>query len=362
MDVESFYSETYGEARALFLDACTGAGLVPTRFPCPAQGADGEPLYTDVVRAGPADAPAVFIGNSGTHGVEGFCGSGCLVGYLRSGLHRALPAGTAMVLVHAINPYGFAHERRVTEGNIDLNRNFVAHDGAYPKNPAYAALHPHVVPADWDGPARAAADAAIAAFIAEHGPTAYLAALQPGQYDHADGLFYGGQAATWSNRTWREVIATHCAGARRVACIDFHTGLGPRGYGELIYAGAADAPAYARARDWYGGEVTCPAAGNSVSAGVQGSVRDAVETLAGAAEVTPLALEYGTLPVEDVLESLRADNWLYLHGDVGSPQGREIKAQIRAAFYGEDRAWKTDVWDRAVDVLERAMAGLAGGG
>ncbi len=46
------------------------------------------------------------------------------------------------------------------------------------------------------------------------------------------------------------------------------------------------------------------------------------------------ALEYGTQPVPDVMLALRADNWLHLHGDVGSAQGRAIKRQVRDAHTG----------------------------
>ena len=36
----------------------------------------------------------------------------------------ALAAGLRVVLLHAINPWGFSWARRVTEDNVDLNRNF----------------------------------------------------------------------------------------------------------------------------------------------------------------------------------------------------------------------------------------------
>ena len=52
------------------------------------------------------------------------------------------------------------------------------------------------------------------------------------------------------------------------------------------------------------------------------------------------------------------DNWLHVHGDLRTPRGREIKAQIRAAFYPDQDDWKKLVFERAVDVLERAMKGL----
>ena len=38
---------------------------------------------------------------SGTHGVEGFCGSGCQIGYLNDQLYEALPITSGIVLIHA---------------------------------------------------------------------------------------------------------------------------------------------------------------------------------------------------------------------------------------------------------------------
>jgi hypothetical protein len=58
-------------------------------------------------------------------GGEGLGGAGIQTGSFRSGVARELPPDTALLAVHAINPYGFAWMRRVTEGNVDLNRNVV---------------------------------------------------------------------------------------------------------------------------------------------------------------------------------------------------------------------------------------------
>ena len=62
---------------------------------------------------------------SGTHGVEGYCGSGIQIGFLKEGLFAELPDDMSVVLLHAMNPYGFSNDRRVNEDNVDLNRNFL---------------------------------------------------------------------------------------------------------------------------------------------------------------------------------------------------------------------------------------------
>src|SRR5205814_8817574 len=52
--------------------------------------------------------------------------------------------------------------------------------------------------------------------------------------------------------------------------IDLHTGLGPSGHGERIFACRDEAPALARARAWWGDEVTSIYDGTSSSAKLTG--------------------------------------------------------------------------------------------
>jgi hypothetical protein len=72
----------------------------------------------------------LLIVSSACHGVEGYCGSGVQVFALHDDEWRAKArdAGVAVLYIHALNPYGFSHLRRVTQENVDLNRNF--HDFA----------------------------------------------------------------------------------------------------------------------------------------------------------------------------------------------------------------------------------------
>ncbi len=117
-----------------------------------------------MARLGPRDASRVLITISATHGAEGFCGSGAQVGSFEVGLGRELPADTALVAIHAINPYGFAWLRRVTEDNVDLNRNFVDHSAPLPRNPGYDELADAICPSEWQDAARDAARRRLEAY------------------------------------------------------------------------------------------------------------------------------------------------------------------------------------------------------
>ena len=192
----TFFSSTYSEARTKFLRARGDLGLAVERHVHPGRGREDEELATDVVRLGPEDADRVLFSMSATHGVEGFCGSAVQTGALRSGLYDARSDGMAVVLIHAINPYGFSWLRRVTHENVDLNRNHIDHGRPYPANPGYEALKDALCPGEWNDETRAATRALLGAYAARHGAMALRSAISAGQYSHPEGLFFGGNAPT----------------------------------------------------------------------------------------------------------------------------------------------------------------------
>lgn len=361
MTVESYFSATYSEARQKFAAAAEAAKAAFTVYENPnAKGPNGEVLTTDVACIGPDDAERVYLTISGTHGAEGFCGSGSQIGHFRDRLFEAMPANTKAIMIHAINPYGFAWLRRVTEDNVDLNRNFQDFSRPLPQNKAYEEVHDWLIPSHWEGQGRAAADQAILEYQQKFGVFAFQSAMSGGQYSRPDGLFFGGQKPTWSNDTFRRILREHVpATAHKLVSIDFHTGLGPMGYGEPIYVGPEDKAFYDRAKKIFGAEVTNPNDGSSSSARVTGTVPEAFLGLPKSIEVTAIALEYGTQPWQQVTEALRGDHWLHARGDVNSPLGKQLKQKIRDAFYTDTPAWKAAVYGRAADFALRAFRGLA---
>ena len=145
----------------------------------PLPGRDGETLAMDVALDGSADAERLLIVSSACHGVEGYCGSGVQVFAAHDAEWRehARSAGVAVLYIHALNPHGFSWVRRVTNENVDLNRNFQDFSRPLPQNPAYAELHDLLLPAQW--PPTAENEAAIQDYIAKHGLTRFQAASTP---------------------------------------------------------------------------------------------------------------------------------------------------------------------------------------
>jgi uncharacterized protein DUF2817 len=357
------FSPSYAQARAKFLQAAKSAGLEVEAKPHPLKGADGEELAMDVARDGHPNADSLLIVTSACHGVEGFCGSGVQVSALQDSAWRqhARERGVAVLYVHALNPYGFSHIRRATHENVDLNRNFQDFSKPLPVNEAYREIQSVLLPEEW--PPSPENTAAIAQYVATRGAAAYQAALSRGQHDFPGGIFFGGTEPTWSNLALREVLRSHGRRAARIGWIDVHTGLGPSGVAERIYAGRDDPPAVARARQWWGGKGATPVTsiydGSSSSAFLTGLMCNAVYEECPQAQYTGIAMEYGTLPMMDTLQALRAEGWLHLHPQAPRALAVQIKRQMKDTFFVDTDEWKQQVLRQAREVLFQAADGLA---
>ena len=356
------FSASYAKARVKFLEAAATAGLAIASFNHPLPGRDGETLAMDVAFSGPPDADKLLIVSSACHGVEGYCGSGVQVFALHDAewLAKARQHDVAVLYIHALNPYGFSHIRRTTHENVDLNRNFQDFAQTLPANGAYRQLHALLLPDTW--PPTAENTATIQRYVGEHGLREFQAAVTRGQHAFADGMFYGGTASTWSNTVFRQVLRQFSRQANRIGWIDLHTGLGPSGVGERIFSCRDDPQALIRARAWWDGGGATPITsfydGSSTSARLTGLMWSALYDECPQAEYTGIALEFGTVPITDMLDALRAEHWLHNHPQAPPEQAVGIKQRLLDAFYTDTDAWKGQIISQARQSMFQAVEGL----
>lgn len=329
-------------------------------LPYDGQGPHGEPLSTELVWLGDQQAGKVLVLLSAVHGVEGFTGSAIQVDLLRrfaSGEVR-LPDGVAVVMVHAVNPWGFAWCRRVDEQGIDINRNFVDFNHV-PDNPGYRALATALIPpeGDWQ-----AAQRVLDAYRQQHGQFAYEVAASGGQYEFPGGLFYGGSGPSQARRNMEWLLGQWDWSQREVAVIDLHTGLGPYGHGELICDHPLQTEGLFTARRWYGDSVTVSEEGNSCSVPKLGLLDYAWHAVMGPNSCY-VTLEYGTYPITGLLQTLREDHALNPPGpyDWHDPARAAVRQRLRRHFYPAEPRWQTLVLLRARQVIQMACAGLVAG-
>ena len=356
---EQHFPKDYREARANFVAACEAADLgITSRVHPSATGADGKPLFLDTTTIGPIEAPKAMLLISGTHGVEGYFGSAAQTGLVREGIARHVPKGVKLVMLHALNPFGFAFDRRVNEDNADINRNFVDH-ARPPRNAAYDTLAEWIAPKDISREAMRAANAKLRAFSDAHGAFALQEAISRGQYRHSDGLYFGGSREAWSARMLRDVLGEDFAHVKELVVIDFHTGLGEPGAGEMITEDLPSSKAYRRQKAIWGPRVKSSEAGESVSAPLVGTIDKAMADWAKHCELTFAALEVGTVPTRDVFNALRKDNWLHCFAGRVREKAEEIRREIRAAFFPDTPEWKRTVFAHAGEVVRQGLKALA---
>lgn len=361
------FSTSYGEARQKFLAAGAAARADIVSLKNPAAGPENEELFTDLALLGPRDSKSVLVLISGTHGVEGFAGSAVQTGLMREGIASNLKEESSILMIHAINPVGFAHLRRVDENNVDPNRNFLDHSKPHPQNLAYDALADFIEPLSVLSLPRIAVWPRLLWYKATGGTKELQQAISGGQYSHPKGLFYGGRSETWSNKTLRSIVQKYLSGALRVVVIDLHTGLGAYGDYEIILQQPEESPTYRRAIAIWGSEkvrttfngYSDRAAGetddHAFSAELSGSIKLAFVNLLPKAEVTAVTVDFGTSSAVKVFLAMRDENWLHYHGNPSTSRGQKIKAALRRTFYPEDDGWKQMVWSGAKQVVHKAI-------
>jgi len=359
MEVPDYFSTSYNEARDKFLKAAHGSDVQVESIIHPHLGPHGEPLFIDVAAIGPSDAKDVLVLSSGTHGVEGFTGSGIQTGFLRNEIASYLESDIGMLFIHSINPYGFAHLRRFNEDNIDLNYNFSDHSEPYPKNPGYEKLAGAIAPKSVSLVSEIGSWFCLFWYMKREGEKELEKAITSGQYTNPKGLFYGGRFETWSNRTIQKVAHRYLSNKNRVVVIDFHTGLGDFGSAEIILNEPVVSDEYKRAIAIWGTEIVkTTETGEASSIHLTRTLKLAFPKMLPNTEVTAVSLEYGTFSPMEVFKTLRLENWLYHYGEENHPKAQKIKAELLRVFYPNSNEWKLQVWQQGKEIVDQALLSI----
>lgn len=352
IDTELFPAN-YASGRQHWL-AELGSDMRCFSYPCSGTSPEGEALFTDTVWIGPDDAAKVVVLIGGTHGVEGFAGSAIEIDALRliTGGKLVIPANMAVLMIHALTPWGYAWLRRCDADGVDLNRNAVDFSRPLPENIGYEALKPALLSNDAQQ-----RKTVFAAFELSHGREALEKAISAGQYSDPSGPFYGGIAPAHGRLVVEDLMRKYALHQRDLAVIDIHTGLGSFGYGEIICDHQPDSPATKVARHWYGDSVTLPLLGTSSSVPKFGLLDYAWHAIMNERSCY-ITLEFGTYRTDQLFEVLLRDHQLWAQSDNDLAR-REHSQLMRQHFCPNDKAWQEMVLFRARQVISQALRGLS---
>jgi hypothetical protein len=353
------FSPDYATARKKFRGAAERLNWALHAYPIGTAGPQGEDLTIDVAISLPTQTDCVLVLSSGLHGAEGLLGSAIQLAFLgRWQKQFGLPAGVRCVLLHGLNPHGFAWSRRFDADNIDPNRNFLLEGEEYSGSSAEyelfnRLLNPERPPSQWDLFYLRALWA-----VARHGQPKLKQALATGQYDFPKGLFFGGKGPSQTKMIIQQNLKWWIGKARTVAHLDFHTGLGAWGTCKLLLDYRPAATQEERLARWFGAgayEVNDP---EKVAFQPRGSFGQWCVAQRCAPVYVFAFAEFGTYGNISVIAGLRAENQAHHWGLPGAPSTARAKARLRELFCLASGTWRSRVLAKGIDLVDRAFGGL----
>jgi hypothetical protein len=357
MNILDSYSQNFEMARQRFRDAASNVNARLERHAVSVDGYDDGTLTIDVAFVGSPDPRWTVVVSSGLHGVEGFFGSAIQVAWLTDVATSGFqPEHGRIVLVHAINPYGFMLQRRTNEDNADLNRNFLFSSESYRGAPdGYADLDAFLNPTS--PPSRLEPYRLKALWnIWRLGLPAIKNAVAGGQYDYPKGIFFGGHGPAQSSRIIQDNFDQWIGSASDVVHVDFHSGLGKYSHYKLLLVEPMNSPNLEWYRDHFGAESVEPVAnGEGTAYEASGIIGDWIARHFKERNYRFLAAEFGTYSVIRVLGALRAENRAHFYCEPNSRVYQRTKNELLECFCPASDSWRKRVLEQGVQTIEQCI-------
>jgi hypothetical protein len=333
------FQPTFDDCRQSFLEIARSTGGELRSHSVPSQSESGLSFETLYLPPTSGTKKKLLVLTSGIHGIEGYTGSALQRHFLSSDLFEKRDPHLGILIIHGINPYGFKHFRRVTENNVDLNRNFdVTTELFKTVNPEYEKLNTFLNPESRYS--RLLFYPKAMALILRHGMEKLRRAILQGQYKNSQGIFFGGINFEPQVSLIRDELLRVTEGYEKVLLVDLHTGHGQRGklhlfgdrspfidpdYMQEVFDGMAID--FGQAKDFY-----------SVTGGFTVFV---ARLLHGKTKFAGIVFEFGTIDSQKpkgALESLY--RMINENQKTKSPGDKEDFLEM---FYPRDAEWRKEV-------------------
>ncbi len=352
------YPVNYVDSRSRFRHAAAALGAVLLSFPI-ASERFGD-LSIEVALIGSAALPAIVL-SSGLHGVEARVGAAIQLAWMEA--HRQHPVPGRFILIHAINPYGFAMGRRVDEHNVDLNRNFLNHandlpathtvDVAAPDTSGYVRfnglLNPANAPKRVDGFVLQALG-----YLAREGVHQLQGAIVTGQFEFDKGLFYGGSRTSCSVKIIQQHIHQWVGDSSHVCHIDVHTGLGRFAECQLLVQTSPGSEDYRWFEKTFGAEelVSTATAGKNAYQPI-GAMGNWLTAHFAERPYYFVTAEFGTYSAIRMLSALRRENQAFHYTAVESQSRTLARQRLERCFCPSSSFWQRQVLQRAGNLIQQ---------
>ncbi|MBL8022021.1 MAG: DUF2817 domain-containing protein [Leptospirales bacterium] len=302
----------------------------------------------------------LVIITSGIHGIEAFASSAIQRFFMDRLLGKLNRADLGILLVHGVNPFGFRHERRVTENNVDLNRNFDETPALFQtKNEGYSKINSLLNPTEQANPGNLSNrffPLRAIYNIVMHSMAALRQAALQGQYEYPKGIYFGGSDFEPQKEILSPRFLQVASSYRAIMLIDIHTGYGARGKLHFFPNAIKDAATRKRIETVY--------AGYQVDYGdtkdfytTTGDFSEYLGKLLKGKEYIPMVFEFGTLDSQTTSGSIKSihnmilENQGYHYGFDSDESKAEVRRRFREHFYPSSSVWRTQVLTTSEEVF-----------
>ena len=301
---------------------------------------------------------------SGLHGIEGYAGSAIQFMFIDKILDELSLDDLGILFIHGLNPYGFKYQRKVTENNVDLNRNCTTSTELYnSKNPGYSRMSNLLIPQGEVSIEKLQYRFfhlnAIYKILRESLSVLRQAALQ-GQYEFETGVYYGGKKPEPQIESIKSLLTDTIRKYQTVLNVDLHTGYGERGKMHLFLNPIEDNSVLNAIQtifedeeiDW----------GNTQDFyTINGEYLDWISQIANQTTCIPMRFEYGTLDSQTIRGSLKSIQ-IMISENQGAHFGfkdQRSKAKVRLDFqemyYPASHEWRSQIIAESYEKMLKMM-------
>jgi len=306
----------------------------------------------------------LLIISSGVHGVEGFVGSAVQQMFMTEFLKEKYLNDIGILLIHGMNPFGFQYLRRVTENNVDLNRNCDIDRNLFSiKNSGYTELHKMINPKGKVNTGSLGNRLFYIAMIMKSvsvSTKALRQAILQGQYEFPKGIFYGGNDFEPQIYAIKSALQEISENYHTIFHIDLHTGYGERGKLHLFSVQTEDSKSQSTIESLF--------SGYSIDWGntddfytVTGDFSHFIGKLIPDALFLSTAFEYGTMNSHKAMGAIKSLNNMIIetqgiyYGYAGIEDETKVKEKFIEMFYPSSGAWRSEVMKETREMIDVVM-------
>jgi hypothetical protein len=363
----SYYQESYEACRNKFRNLSSeikqkNSKTQISRLRVPSQ-IDGD-LTIDFCYLPALKKSKLVIISCGVHGVEGFAGSAVQRMFMKEILPKIDLKDTGIFLIHGMNPYGFKYVRRVTENNVDLNRNCDVDRALFSsKNEGYSGLVEFLNPQEevdiGSMGNRFFFIRAVLKILQESIKSLRQSVLQ-GQYVFEKGIFFGGKDFEPQVRLIQSKLIETIRNYDAIFGIDLHTGWGARNTLHLFPNPVKNQNVRSAMEMIFDGyHINWGDTEDFYT--TTGDFSDFIGKINPGKFYIPMTFEFGTMDSHTTMGSVRSlhnmiiENQGFHYGYKTKNDEIEVKKRIRQMYFPSSKEWRTAVIRQAREIFLPAI-------